>query len=156
MPNWIEGSLRVRGTIDKVERFFKEGLKGVSILGEIKPNAITVERDEYCLVVRGAGTTWVKGTRRAFVDNLDIGIDIPDDPEEVLTVAIPVRQAWTFREDDWEKISEDFHIDLRLYGFERGAEFEKEIEVIDGEVTLNHEITYDDYMWESKMPFLGG
>lgn len=45
---------------------------------------------------------------------------------------------------------------MRLYGFERGEEFEKEIEVIDGKVTLNHEITYDDYRWESKMPFLGG
>ena len=156
MPNWIEGSLRVRGTMDKVERFFREGLAGVSILGEIRPNAVVVERYEYSLTVRGAETIWVKGTRRAFVDNLDIGVDIPDDPEEVLTVAIPVRQARTFSEDDWKQISENFHVDLRLYGFERGGEFEKEIEIIDGEVTINREITYDDYTWESKMPFLGG
>ena len=156
MPNWMEGSLKVRGTMDKVERFFREGLEGVSILGGIRPDAVVVKRYEYSLTVRGAETICVKGTKRAFVDNLDIGIDIPDDPEEVLTVAIPIRQAWTFREDDWKKISKDFHIDLRLYGFERGAEFEKEIEIIDGVVTINHEITYDDYAWESKMPFLGG
>lgn len=153
MPNWMKGSLRVRGTFDKLERFFREGLAGAS---EIKPDAVVVERDEYGLIVRGAGAIWVKGTRRAFVDNLDIGIDMPDDPEETVTIAIPVRQAWTFNEDDWKQISEDFHIDVRLYGFERGEEFEKEIEVIDGKVTLNHEITYDDYRWESKMPFLGG
>ena len=156
MPNWMEGSLRVRGTMDKVERFFREGIECVSFLGDIKPNSIFVDKSGYCLTVRCAGTIWIKGTRRAFVNSLDIGIDIPDDPEEIVTVAIPVRQAWTFSEDDWKQISENFHVDLRLYGFERGGEFEKEIEIIDGVVTINHEITYDDYRWESKMPFLGG
>ena len=156
MPNWIEGSLRLRGTADNLERFFREGFDAVSYFGETRPNPVVVDMDEGYVTVRSEETAWIKNTRRAFVNNLDLAFEIPEDPEEIRTVAIPVKQAWCFDTDNWKKISTTFHIDLRLYGFEQGQEFEQEIEIINGEVTVDHEIEYDDYVWESKMPILGG
>ena len=156
MPNWIEGSLRLRGTADNLERFFREGFDSVSYFGETRPNPVKENRYENELVVMSEDIAWIKNTRRAFVDNMCLDAELPEDPEEIKTVAIPVKQAWCFDADNWKEISTTFHIDLRLYGFEQGAEFEQEIEIINGEVTIDHEIEYDDYVWESKMPILGG
>lgn len=47
-------------------------------------------------------------------------------------------------------------MDIRLYGFERGMEFNQEVIIENGEIVKDEEIKFDDYDWECVMPHLGG
>lgn len=72
------------------------------------------------------------------------------------TVAVEVKQAWSFDTDQWVAISKKYDLDIRLFGFECGMQFMQSIEIINGELTIDECIECDDYVWECPMPLLGG
>ena len=72
------------------------------------------------------------------------------------TYYLPIKQAWGFEPDDFIYISKTYNLDLRITGFERGMGFDQEIEVINGEITLDKSTDYNDYWWECPCPTLGG
>lgn len=45
---------------------------------------------------------------------------------------------------------------MHIFGFEMGMEFTQEVEIIDGEITIDKETTYDDYALEVPFEKLGG
>lgn len=47
-------------------------------------------------------------------------------------------------------------VDLHIFGFEMGMEYTQEVEIIDGEITINEETTYNDYAWDVPFENLGG
>ena len=49
-----------------------------------------------------------------------------------------------------------YGVDMRIHAFERGMEFNQIIEIIDGEVTKNEELRFDDYIWDCICPKMGG
>ena len=158
MPNWIEGTLKLRGTSDALKNFFKNA---------ILPCANYTNRDDFikCHFENDDCSVWIaedayiEGTHRAFVSEeaypyFNLAYD---------TVAIPIKQAWGFDVGDWLEIANKYDLDVRLYGFECGMEFTQDIEIMkvdkDDEarvVTRNLTQTYDDYIWECPMPLIGG
>lgn len=38
--------------------------------------------------------------------------------------------------------------------YEKGLEVQQEIEIIDGEIVKDEEITYDDYKWDCPCPMI--
>ena len=71
-------------------------------------------------------------------------------------IVLPVQAAWALESTPYEEMSKKYGLDFRFYGYERGMEFNQEIEVIDGETTIDREIKFKDYWWECPDPELGG
>ena len=161
MPNWCEGSIKVRGRFEDVVKFFKEGIHCWNVKWEndgiseaINPDGIEYAPDEDYVEVDIKTTAHIDGTRRAFLDEQDIYIHKREDGNAIAVANI--RQAWGFDTDSYAKISKNYDIDIRLYGFECGMCFNQEVEVIRGEVTIDNEIKFADYGWECPMPKMGG
>lgn len=155
MPNWIEGTLKLRGKRADLEKFFETAIHPSSNFREEKPpreKFITSRYEEDYTVFDIAKNAWIEGTRRAFIND-DCVTEIED--EEAI-VCLPIRQAWSFDTDNWKDISKKYNLDVRLFGFEMGMQFCQEIEVINGTVTIDKDITYDDWNWECPMPLMGG
>lgn len=143
MPNWCEGALRIRGDAETIAKLCKEYFEGA----DVGIQGIWLE-------ISTGDWSYIKDSNRAFTKSCDIGWCIPDDKPVV--VAIPVAQAWCFDVDYWTKLSKDYGVDIRIHGFEQGMCFESELEVHKGKIVTNETITYEDYVWESSMPLLGG
>lgn len=175
MPNWIQGSLKVRGPYDYVKRFLLEGLNTYHEEFNKETNRFeshvlpktdwledTHEYDEhlgreFSMYIKVGKWIYVEGTQRAFITSDYISCyEGSNEKDPLAIVSCEVRQAWGFRPEDWIEISKDYQVDIRLYGFERGLEFGEEIEIVDGEVIKNEEFTYDNWDWDCPFPWFGG
>lgn len=168
MPNWAEGSLKIRGPIKNIKRFLDEGIqkKRLNTFGKEMDEDIVTFTDwsdecgieyEYHFV----STSRIKHTSRAYID--------PDilkygeyaylngkSTEDIDTIALPFKQAWRAEAKSFEEISKEYRIDIAIHTFEKGAEFDQDILIKDGEIVKDEIIEYDDYRFESALPMLGG
>ena len=154
MPNWCKGTLKVRGQKKDLENFIFNGLKPVNCLGEdqesLEPNEwnnITFE-----------GSAWIEGTKRGFVEYMDVYLDELEreegEPDPI--ICLDTKFAWGIITQDLVEISKKYNIDFKILGFERGMEFNQDIEIVKGEIINDVEIQFDDYDWECINPTLGG
>lgn len=56
----------------------------------------------------------------------------------------------------WIEMSKKYNVDFRVYGYEMGLEFNREIEIVEGRLVTNRRIKFKDYKWECPDPTLGG
>lgn len=165
MPNWAEGVLKLRGTKASIKRFLFEELEAIPGLGQElkvlmgkqdevkKPNVETTE-DEWDLSMKSPNGFYVKGTRRAFIEST-IEWFFSDEDTEVLTID-SFKQAWGVDSEPFIEISKKYDLDIRIYVFEKGMQFNQEVEIHRGELIKDHEIKFDDYEWECLLPNFGG
>ena len=144
MPNWIEGTLKLRGKRENIRRFFNEGLDG--------KGKITDRSTESCLDFSFGNCHYIKDTNRAFI--VDGNAYLPDD--DFGTVCVSVQQAWGFVLEEWKAISDRYEIDVRLFGIEGGMAFTEEIIIEQGKEPIDIVNTYDDWIWECPFPYMGG
>lgn len=148
MPNWIVGTMKVRGTKDSLDQFFTKALLA------------TVFEDSDSKEYRITEKAYVEDSRRAFVSEAyeaEVDKDFPGKQ----TIAIPIQQAWSFTPDSnallrWVNLAKKYNVDIRLQGFERGIEFYQDLAIENGEITIDEVTEYDDWNWECPMPLLGG
>lgn len=161
MPNWIEGTMKLRGKREDILRFFREGLDASSWLGDGSgklKDQVTDESGENYLEFTFKDEPHIAGTRRAFItDNYlymegDEGI-----------ACVNVKQAWAFYAgrdtkdlENWKNISDKFNVDIRLFGIEQGMCFTQEIIIIRGRRPIVNEREYEDWDWECPFPRMGG
>lgn len=159
MPNWIEGTLKLRGDTKCLQNFFEHG---------ILPCANYTNRNEFVKCHWGPDNdnqvsiwpdAYIEDTKRAFVAN---GTDIFWN-DDYATVCIPIKQAWGFEAGDWLELANKYNLDVKLYGIECGMEFMQEIEIVKLEKTDEARIIvrntiqhFDDWEWECPFPYLGG
>lgn len=141
MPNWAQGSMRVRGEYEQVKKFIKEG---------IEYNA------RYNL-------HYIKGTTRGFIqyehcsmEDYLIMIEEDENIEEAVTIPFDVKFAWDCNARQIQLISIKYNVDIRLTLFEKLNQFSREVSVISGEIMEDNTITYGDYKWDCPFPLLGG
>lgn len=151
MPNWCEGTLRVRGRIEDLRRFILEGLEPVDFFGRTR-NALKFNEYDYC---ESDCDCYIKGTYRGFVEDLDVYLDSEND-NSVETIAMETRFAWGITAEELRVICSKYGIDMRIYAFEKGMEFNLDIEIVGGEITKNEHIEFEDYAWECVSPRKGG
>lgn len=149
MPNWCSGTLKVRGKKSNLERFVFEGLQPVDFIGNEKE---PLKPDKWGSI-HTDGTCWIEGTRRGFVRGLDLYLSEIEDGD---VIALYAEFAWCVDVEGLQKLCQKYNVDMRMYAFERGMEFNEEVEIINGEVTMNNQITFDDYNWECVCPDMGG
>jgi len=161
MPNWCVGTLKVRGEKENIRRFLLEGLSPIdtgaaiaSMLGkEVEVNTIALDEDEYSLTLKTKEGFHIKGTHRNFIDSREI--EWYHDSDSPLIIP-DFEAAWGIDTAELASISEFFQIDMKIYAYERGMEFNHDFEVHKGEVIKNDEIKFDDYVWECPEPHRGG
>lgn len=175
MPNWCEGTVGIRGKRDDVLKFLKEGFeryrydrethKNILVSSDIfkRDEAYNDEGDAIFLEVDDiAGTwIWIKDTQRAFYDDEQNPYSIVVEKQrngELWICRIPIKQAWSYREDDWMALSSKYHLDFNLYGIECGMEFMIEVQIIDGKCTECKITNTDtgDWSWICPFPWIGG
>lgn len=146
MPNWCEGVMKLRGTKDDILRFLKEGFEP-----SYKNSAIEI--DEFGEEVNIINVNYIENTQRAFVDEQTVYIPEEEDP---VVLTLKVRQAWDFSAGDFMAISEKYNLDIRLFGWERGMEFSREILIVDKNIIKDRTYRYSDWEWEVPFSDLGG
>lgn len=159
MPNWIKGTMKLRGKREDITRFFREGLDPSNWpKPEDRENQITENGDDDCLDFSFRNEPHIIGTRRAFIT--DSGVEMEKDEG---VVCVDVKQAWAFdagREtkdlENWKAISDKYNIDIKLFGIECGMRFTQEIIIIRGRRPIVNERQYEDWNWDCPFPNMGG
>ena len=103
----------------------------------------------------------IKDTRRAFITGDSVECYYDNEDEDIVA-CVNVKQAWAFAADDggdlkkWQEISNEYNVDIRLFGIEMGMEFTQEVIIIRGQKPIVNEKQYEDWMWECPFPNMGG
>lgn len=164
MANWCEGNIRFRGTKENIKKFIENEIVYV-ILHEEEPQEVkpTKEENEYELILyppegEMRDSFYFRNTHRNFIFSGSIEILWPDaEPNEEIVVCIDdFNAAWDFSETGWLGHAENYGIDIRMFGYERGMEFSRVMTITrDGNVD-NNKIKYTNYQWDCPFPNLGG
>ena len=166
MPNWCAGNMRLRGKRSAIKEFLVNELETVYYLSalNLKTKPVIVEDDGCEITIKGQveegallPAIYIKGTRRNFIRSMDFYVYLDEGDDEIQTVCIDcVEAAWSFEAAPYLEKAKKYGIDIRIVGFERGMEFQQEIEIVNGELVKDYEITYDNWLWECPMPNMGG
>lgn len=124
MPNWIRGSLKVRGPYANIKNFFIKGLnayRGSEMLDK-KDWVLDINKynepgkRKFSMDIKPGTWVYVEDTRRAFVTSEYISFleGLYDSDPSLVVAACEINQAWYFEEDDWVNISKDYNVDIRL------------------------------------------
>lgn len=164
MPNWVEGSIKFRGSVKEIKRFLRTELIDakydtplVEIFDGFGSSRLMVS--EYA--------TYFKGSRRAFTDRfhknrwgidfeeLDEAVDNQSN-ENVRTIfELPFEQAWTLNYDWIRDLSKKYEFDVKIFGYESGMQFYDIVEYSKGEFIAEDYKSFkgNSYAWE--VPFMG-
>ncbi|MDA2567487.1 hypothetical protein PDQ34_26640 [Bacillus cereus] len=157
MPNWCEGTFKVRGTKEDVRKFLLEALTPIpNGFFEQTPAEKIVEEDEYEILIKSENTFHIKGTRRNFIES-NIQHYFEDDEDKLeICVLEDYKAAWGIDAAPLAILSKEYNVDIKIYAFEKGMEFNQDVEIHKGEIIKNVEIEFADYMWECINPNMGG
>ncbi len=141
MPNWVEGKLKIRGKPEDIKRWVEECLHcyttnwlGDGAHTELVKGAVRFERDPdseemYLYVDKSAH---IEGTRRNLVEKGEY-VDLCEEGKKSILV-VNMKAAWNIEEQPYIEMSKKYNLDFRVYGYEMGMEFNKEIEIVEGEI----------------------
>ena len=150
MPNWAEGSLKLRGKSENIASALNEMLLS---------DTVTLEDEYDGTLLRFNNTApyfYINETRRAFVDQKQIEVWLELEKEFCIVELDNFKQAWSAIPENFQEISSKFDVDIKIFTFECGMEFTQEIEILKGEIIKNVCYEYDDYQWEVPFSNLGG
>ena len=174
MPNWAEGTIKVRGTKNQIIDYLKNVFEGSDFWGN--DMKIEIMSDDNSIVLRGLdeltkpktaspiipknpqfGAFYFKGANRAFTEseNNILAFGFFGDAEAIEIIEIPFKQAWAVEADEFVKLSKKYCVDLKIFVFESGWEFTQEVEIIKGKITRNKTIKYENYQWDVPFSKLG-
>ena len=151
MPNWCEGTLKIRGDYEAIKRFADQGIQKTEL--EYKGE----EFEE--TIFRVYGIRYVKGTQRGFVQSDYINIFGCDEQPGKGICAFDYRQAWSVRADEWQKISQTYGFDVKIMAIESGMQFVQDLLIVNGGIQKDTYTEYTDiehWLWECPFPLMGG
>lgn len=155
MPNWCEGTLRVRGSKENLTEFLKRSLVKQIFEPPLFIKEEPVQIDDELEEIEIPKNTRIIGLGRCFIEADYIFLRKIKN-SKLYVVAIPCKTSWAFRTETLLDLATKYKIDIRVYGFELGMEFNQDIEIIDGKITKDNCIEFDNYDWDCIMPNLGG
>lgn len=151
MPNWCKGTLKVRGKVKDLKRFVLEGLEPVGYLGDSKEQLKFNEFD----YLETKHHCHIENTHRGFVCE-DQYIELYKKDEETQVICLDSEFAWGIDAKQLLKTCKKYNVDMKIHAFERGMEFNQEIEIVNGQIIKDNKIKFDDYEWECICPNIGG
>ena len=156
MPNWCEGFLKTRGDMQSIKRFLIEGLQAYDLTGETRlAGGVSIAyEDEFLIVMMINRVCHISGTKRAFAEEEEVYIEERQGEDSIVTIKI--KQAWDMCAAEFAEISKKYGVDLRLFGYERGGQFSRDIIIENGRITKDETKQYDDWDWECPCSEFGG
>lgn len=148
MPNWCEGTLKVRGTLENVRRFMEEG---IDYGPNRHVNVIEYGDEEIEFNIPCEDWSWIKGTDRYFINN-----DLNAYVYEGGTLCLHFKAAWYINAEDLQTVCQEYGVNMKIQAFEMGMQFSQIVEIMGGEIVKNESIEYDDWDWDCPCPTLGG
>jgi len=170
MPNWAEGTLKVRGKKENIIKFLREGLLGYPERGYdgvdehglpkivYSHREVDITHDEdWETDIHCKGGFYIDKTRRAFIEEECIQFYHDYEADIYKLEILGFKQAWAASPENFIELSKQYELDIKIFTFEMGMEFTQEIEIINGELTKNKEQEkFDDYFWEVPFATIGG
>ena len=148
MPNWAEGSIKLRGRSENIASALKQMLLNDTVTLEDKWDGTLLKFNNT------APYFYINETRRAFIEQEQIEVWLE---EEFCIVELDnFKQAWSAIPENYQEISSKFDVDIKIFTFECGMEFTQEIEISKGEIIKDLCYEYDNYQWEVPFNNLGG
>ena len=155
MPNWCRGTLKVRGEYDKIQAFLSNALDECRYYGEPPewPLLEVAETPEYADISLHR-MAHLKDTSRGFVEeDTDILLEKKAGKQIIF---LDAQFAWDIKTEELQWLSQEFGVDLKITAFEQGAQFERDIEIVQGFISLDSVKEYQDYEWMCPCPTMGG
>lgn len=136
--------------------YFTKWLRDGSYEDELVDDAVVFEHDPKAREMRldTIEDAYIEGTKRNFVEKGVYGDSYREDEKPILVVSM--KAAWNVDETPYIEMSKKYNVDFRVYGYEMGLEFNREIEIVEGRLVTNRRIKFKDYKWECPDPTLGG
>ena len=148
MPNWAEGTIKLRG----IEENIVSALKYM-----FYDNTVAVKEEwdgETLIFETTAPYFYINGTRRGFIetDSLEFLLD-----KDFLIIELQdFRQAWEASAENYQEISSKFDVDIKIFTFEKGMKFTQEIEISKGNIIKDICNKFSNYEWDVPFSNLGG
>lgn len=150
MPNWCEGWVKFRGSLEDLKRFIENEFKGA------EPE---INDEELSPLIENK-TTFLKSLVRTYIDyddTAEANDEIFCNDNGIGIFAIKLCHAWNVGRQGYEELAKAYNLDIKGKCYERGMEFVEEFEVNNkGDVVLYEVHKFDDYYWECECPTLGG
>ena len=148
MPNFAEGTFKLRGKRENIKSALKEMLVSDTV-------TISEENDGAELIFSTTNSYfYINGTKRAFFDKDLIEILFEED-FEVIEIDNFI-QAWGVIPEDYLEFSKKYGVDIKIFAFEQGLEYSQEVEIINGVIVKNVKRKYGNYQWDVPFSKLGG
>jgi hypothetical protein len=166
MPNWCEGTLRIRGKVKDIIQMFFDNLEIVTYTGENARKSTPIKddvsvywnceaRSYFEFYGLKEGVVYFKDSKRLMVNEGEFEYR-KDELDEVRSCAMDVQQAWRLDVKYLAELSGKYNLEMKITGFELGQEMVQRIYVKNGEVLENEEIEYEDWYFDCICPRLGG
>ncbi|WP_458459290.1 hypothetical protein [Pseudobutyrivibrio sp.] len=177
MPNWCTGNIRFYGLRDNVIKclngIFQFNMYDAGFHIVTEPAIVDID-DDGCVTLSTPFSderSWcsIKGTRRNFLSlfgrsyevtsDCSYGLDHDITETEAVVVFSDFRAAWNIDMEPYIDISKEYHVGIKILGWEQGVMFSQEIEVNDGEVLIDKCKSYQnamDWMINTELPYYGG
>lgn len=148
MPNWAEGTIKLRGRSENIASALKEMLLNGTVTLEDKWDG--------ALLIFNSTTPYfqINKTRRAFIDRKQI--DVWFEEEFCIVELDDFKQAWSAIPENYQEISTKYDVDIKIFTFEMGMEFTQEIEISKGKIIKDICNEFDNYQWNVPFSRLGG
>lgn len=186
MPNWCAGNIRFRGKKEDIVKLLENEVEYCTTsknFDDVVTHPVTVGTDNWELTIYPpkdanldkSGWYHIKGTRRAFLDPESISDCLystrlyelePEfgkpaennvvDAEPWLLIIDGFKQAWNIRAEEFTEMSAKYNVDIRIFAWEQGMQFERHVEILKGELITDITMHYDDWDWDCPMPWIGG
>lgn len=155
MPNWCQGTLKVRGEYDNLKAFLENALDECSYYGNPPEGPLleVAETPEYADITLRR-MAHLKNTSRGFVEE-DTDILLEKKTEKQI-IFLAAQFAWDIKTEELQRLSQEYGVDLKITAFEQGVQFERDIEIVQGFVCLDSTKKYQDYAWMCPCPTVGG
>lgn len=140
--------MKVRGKQKDLINFIKIGLQ--PLYAKLEEDKTDKYLNLYC-----SDSCYIKGTHRGFVKDFYVNFDTAM-PNTVSTIVLSTQFAWDIQTEQLLNICKEYNVDMHIYAYEMGQEFNRHIEIINGEILHDDEIKFKDYVWECTNPTIGG
>lgn len=155
MPNWCKGTLKVRGEYDNLKSFLSNALDECSYYGEPPEGPLleVTEETPFYADITLHRMAHLKASSRGFVEDTYFLLQKKAGKQIIFLEA---KFAWNIKTEELQWLSREYGVDLKITAFERGAQFERDIEIVQGFISLDSVKEYQDYAWMCPCPTMGG
>lgn len=156
MLHWMEGTMKLRGEQEDIKRFFLEGLEPYDTTDEKK--CVLDSSTKNSLHIELVGQPYIIGTKKGYITDKNICMN---SKEGVCCVNIKhsnvfVVPGFQSSREIWLKISNDYNVDIRLFGIRSDLQICQKVIVSRNRRMVANIIEYEDWDWECPFPKMGG